>query len=149
MKIILKEDMDNLGRAGDIVTVKDGYARNYLIPKQMAIPASNRNVRQLEHAKRLVETHRRKLAASSAELKERIEAVQIEIAKLVGEEDKLYGSVTALEIADRLAAQGVDIDRRTLLLDEPIKALGEHVVKVKLKESEPAELRVRVVASES
>ncbi len=148
MRLILKEDVANLGRAGEIVTVKDGYGRNYLIPNQLAIPANEGNLKQIDHARRLVDTHRKRVAASSAALKEAIEAVTVEIAKLVGEEDKLYGSVTNSEIADFLADKGVTIDRRLIVLDEPIKTLGEHEVKVKLKESEPATIKVKVVAQE-
>ena len=148
MRLILKEDVANLGRAGEIVTVKDGYGRNYLIPKQLAIPANEGNLKQIEHARRLVDSHRKRVAASSAALKEAIEAVTVEIAKLVGEEDKLYGSVTNSEIADFLADKGVTVDRRLIVLDAPIKSLGEHEVKVKLKESEPATIVVKVVAQE-
>jgi len=149
MKLILKEAVPNLGQAGEIVTVKDGYARNFLIPKQLAIPANEGNIKQIEHARRLVDTHRKKVAAASAEVRERIAGVRVEIAKLAGEEDKLYGSVTSAEIADALAAQGVVIDRRTLLVPEPIKTLGEHKISVKLKESEPAELVVHVVPKDA
>ncbi len=149
MKIILKEDVPHVGRAGEIATVKDGYARNYLIPNRLAMRASNKNVRQLEHAARLVETHRKRVAATSAELREQLEAAQVQIAKLVGEDEKLYGSVTNTEIADLLAGQGIEIDRRLIQIAEPIKALGEHVVNVKLKESEPAKVKVTVVAEDS
>lgn len=148
MRLILKEDVANLGSAGEIVTVKDGYGRNYLIPKQLAIPANEGNLRQIEHARRLVDTHRKQVAATSAALKERIEAVDVQIAKLVGDENKLYGSVTNVEIADYLADKGVVIDRRTIVLDDPIKTLGEHEVKVRLKESKPATIVVKVVAQE-
>ena len=146
MRIILKEDVANLGRAGEIVTVKDGYGRNYLIPKQLAMPASNKNIRQLEHTQRLVNVHRRRTATESAELRAQIAAVKVEIAKLAGEEDKLYGSVTSSEIADALAAQGVKVDRRRLVIDEPIKSLGDHTVHIRLKEAEPAAFVVKVVA---
>ena len=149
MKIILKEDVPHVGRAGEIDTVKDGFALNYLIPKKLAIRASNKNVRQLEHASHLVETHRKRVAATSSELRGLLEAAKVQISKLVGEDEKLYGSVTNSEIADVLAAQGIEIDRRLIQIAEPIKALGEHVVSVKLKESEPAKVKVTVVAEES
>ncbi len=148
MKLILKEDVANLGKAGEVVTVKDGYGRNYLIPNQLAMPASDKNIKQLEHARRLVKVHRRKVAAHSAEIREAIAAVSVEITKRAGEEDKLYGSVTNIEIAEQLAAKGVKVDRRTIVVDEPIKTLGEHVVHIKLKESEPAPLTVKVVAEQ-
>ncbi len=149
MKLILKEDVPNLGSAGEIVTVKDGYGRNYLIPNQLAIPANEGNLKQIEHARRLVDVHRKKVAATSAALREQLAAANVEIAKLAGEEDRLYGSVTNAEIAEVLEAQGVTVDKRTIVVDEPIKTLGEHVVRVKLKESEPFELTVRVVAKDA
>lgn len=149
MKLILKEDVPNLGAAGEIVTVKDGYGRNYLIPQQLAIVANEGNLKQIEHAKRLVDTHRKKVSAESGAIREALAAVSIEITKLAGEEAKLYGSVTSAEIADALAAQGVTIDKRTIVLDEPIKALGKYTVSVRLKESEPAKIAVRVVAKDS
>jgi large subunit ribosomal protein L9 len=146
MKIILKEDVSNLGSAGEIVTVKDGYARNYLIPNQLAMRASTGNVKQLDHARRLVDAHRRQVAATSQELRERLVAAKVQITRRAGDEDKLYGSVTNMDIADELARQGVEIDRRTIQLEEPIKTLGEHIVHVKLKEAKPAPLTVQVVA---
>lgn len=148
MRVILKEDVPDLGSAGEIVTVKDGYGRNYLVPQKLAIVASEGNIKQIEHARRLVDSHRKKVAETSSAQKSRIEAVEVEIAKLVGEDDKLYGSVTSTEIADCLAAKGVEIDRRTLVIAEPIKTLGEHTVLAKLKESKPARIVVKVVAQE-
>ncbi len=149
MRLILKEDVPNLGQAGDVVTVKPGYGRNYLIPKQLAIPASEGNLKRMDHALRLVEVHRKKVAATSAALKTQIEAVDVVITKLAGEEDKLYGSVTNAEIADFLADKGVTVDRRTIVIAEPIKTLGSHKVQVKLKESDPAEISVVVEAKEA
>jgi large subunit ribosomal protein L9 len=148
MKLILKEDVANLGKAGEVVTVKDGYGRNYLIPKQLAMPASTKNIGQLDHARRLVQVHRRKVAAHSAEIREAIAGVSLEITKRAGEEDKLYGSVTNIEIADQLAAKGIQVDRRTIVVGDPIKTLGEHVVHIKLKEAESAPLTVKVVAEQ-
>ena len=148
MKLILKEDVADLGKAGEVVTVKDGYGRNYLIPKQLAMPASTKNIKHLEHARRLVDVHRRKVAAHSAEISEAVAAITLEITKRAGDEDKLYGSVTNMEIAELLAAKGVQVDRRAIVVDEPIKTLGEHVVRIKLKEAESAPLTVKVVAEQ-
>ncbi len=148
MKLILKEDVSNLGKAGEVVTVKDGYGRNYLIPKQLAMPANSKNIKHIEHARRLVDVHRKKVAAHSAEIREAIAATSLEISKRAGEEDKLYGSVTNVEIADLLAAKGIQLDRRTIVIGEPIKTVGEHVVHIKLKESEAAPLTVKVVAEQ-
>ncbi len=149
MRLILKEDVPNLGKAGDVVTVKAGFGRNYLIPKQLAIPASERNLKSMEHALRLVDVHRKKLAASSAALKEQIEAVEVVITKRSGEEDKLYGSVTNVEIADCLAEKGVVVDRRNIVIADAIKTIGSHAVQVKLKESAPAKIAVVVKAQEA
>ena len=149
MKIILKEDVSKLGKAGEVVSVKDGYARNFLIPQQLAIPASNKNLAQVNHAKRLVTVHRRKVAAESTELREAIVAAKLEISKRAGDEDKLYGSVTAAEIADLLIAKGIAVERRQIDISEPIKTLGEHIVHILLKEVEPAPLIVQVVAEQN
>ena len=149
MKLILKEDVPNLGAAGEIVNVKDGYGRNYLVPQKLAIVANEGNLKQMDHAHRLVDTHRKKVSAESAMIRERLAAVRVEITKLAGDEDKLYGSVTSAEIADVLAAQGVVIDKRTIVMPEAIKTLGDHTVSVRLKESEPAEVVVHVVAKEA
>ncbi|HLT31746.1 MAG TPA: 50S ribosomal protein L9 [Myxococcaceae bacterium] len=144
MKIILREDVRDLGHSGDMVTVKDGYARNYLLPKKLAVVASTRNVRQLEHEKAVIAARSAKLRASAEEEAKKINSVQVTIARKVGEQDKLYGSVTALDIAEALAAKGVEIDRRDLNLPEPIKSLGSYEVELRLHRDVAAKVKVEV-----
>ncbi len=146
MQVILKEDMPNLGKAGDIVSVKDGYGRNYLLPQRLAVAANTRNVSQVEHQKRVVEIHRKKVTASSMETKAAIEAVVARISRAVGDEKKLFGSVTSRDITDALEAMGVSIDRRLLELEEPIKSLGDYEVEVRLPQGVRAIVKVQVVA---
>lgn len=146
MKIILREDVRDLGHSGDMVTVKDGYARNYLLPKKLAVVASNKNVRQLEHEKAVIEARSAKQRATAEEEAKKIGSVQVTIARKVGEQDKLYGSVTALDIAEALAAKGTEIDRRDLNLPEPIKALGSYEVELRLHRDVVAKVKVEVTA---
>jgi large subunit ribosomal protein L9 len=145
MKVILREDIPNLGRSGEVVTVKDGYGRNFLLPRKMAVLASEKNVRQLEHEKGVISARQAKLKAGAEELAKKVGSVQVKIARKVGEQDKLYGSVTALDIAEALAAQGQQVDRRALHLPEPIKTLGTHEVELRLHRDVAAKVRVEVV----
>lgn len=146
MQIILKEDVENLGRAGELVTVRDGYGRNYLIPRGLGVLATPRNVRRLEHEKRVIDQRNAKLARDAATLKEQIEKLSLTIAKQAGEEGKLFGSVTSREIAEALSEEGLEIDRRKLRLEQPIKSLGVFTVEVKLTSAVAAELKLWVVA---
>ncbi len=146
MQVILQDNVDNLGKVGDIVKVKPGYARNYLIPKGLAAEASSRNVSQLEHQKRAAEARRGKLKADAEKLAKTIEAAKPVIARQVGEEDKLFGSVTAMDLEEALRAAGVPgISKKQIHLPEPIKALGLHEVPVKVHPEVTAKLRVNVV----
>ena len=148
MEVILLEDVASLGSIGDQVKVKPGYARNFLLPKKMAIPASTKNQKRLEHEKRLA-AHRLSQAKKDAEaLVAKLKGVSVSIARKVGEQDKLYGSVTAHDIQRALTDAGVDVDRRKLVLDEPLKALGEFKVPVRIREDLLAEITVAVVAEE-
>ena len=146
MKVILRDDIPNLGRSGDVVTVKDGFGRNYLLPRGLAVHASEKNVRQLEHEKAVITARQAKLKAGAEETAKKVSAIQVRIARKVGEQDKLYGSVTALDIAEALAAQGQQVDRRHLILPEPIKTLGSHEVELRLHHDVSAKVRVEVVA---
>lgn len=146
MQVILSEDVENVGKSGDIVNVKDGFGRNYLIPRGLAVPASSKAVSRLEHDKRVIAQREAKLMRTSEALKARIEALSINIAKQVGEEEKLFGSVTNKEIADALAEQGVEIERRKLQIDEPIRTVGQHDVTINLGRQMTATLKVWVVA---
>ena len=146
MEVILREHVDNLGRRGDLVKVADGYARNYLLPRKMALLATEGN-------KKVIEREREKFEAKEAEeqkvsqaVADRLANVEIEIARRVGETQALYGSVTSADIAEALAAKGFDVDRRKLQLGEPIKHLGEVQVPIKLHRDVVAHVKVKVVA---
>ncbi len=148
VKLILREDVPSLGNAGDLVSVKTGFARNYLVPRGKAILATESNVHQLEHHKRVVAE---KVAADLKDLqavRKRIESLALEVRARVGDEGKLFGSVTAAQIAELLAANGLPIDRRKVLLAEPIKEIGEHSVTVRLHREVSAEVKVQVSPEE-
>ncbi|NLV24654.1 MAG: 50S ribosomal protein L9 [Deltaproteobacteria bacterium] len=148
MQIILKENIEGLGQIGDLVNVKPGYARNYLIPRSLAILANTRNVKELEHQKRQMERKLQLVTQQATILKERIEAFNCVFELRAGEEGKLFGSVTSQEIAAKLAEGGIDIDRKKIQLAEPIKSLGEHEVAIKLEAGVIAQARVSVTAVE-
>src|SRR4029078_12867324 len=132
MQVILRDDLDNLGKSGEVVNVKPGYARNYLFPRGLAVKATATDVPRVEHEKRVLACRPSKLAKEAAAEAERLSQVSVSIARAVGEEDKLFGSVTSRDISEALAAQGVNIDSKKLHLDEPIKTLGMVEVPVKL-----------------
>ena len=144
MKLILREDVSNLGRSGELVTVKDGYGRNFLLPRKLAVLASNQNLRQLEHEKQVSETRISKLKGAAEEQAKKVGAVQVVIRRKVGEQDKLFGSVTALDIAEALAAQGQQVDRRAIHLAEPIKTIGKYDVELRLHRDVTAKIKVEV-----
>jgi large subunit ribosomal protein L9 len=148
VKLILRESVPTLGEAGDLVSVKPGFARNYLIPQGKAIFATEGNVRELEHHKRVVAEQVAKEKKELGAVRARIEALSLEVKAKVGEEGRLFGSVTSLQIGELLAAQGFDIDRRRISLDEPIKEVGEFSVPVKLHRDVVASLKLRVVPEE-
>ena len=148
MQVILREDVDKLGKIGDLVKVKDGYARNFLVPSQKAILATPKNLKAMEHAKKMVSDRKRTLKKSAAADADRIKALAITIKAKVGEEGKLFGSVTTMDIADAMQAQGVAIDRRKIMLEEPIKRTGDYTVPVKLHTDVVADLKVSVIAAE-
>ena len=146
MKIILHEDVPDLGGIGDLVTVAPGYARNYLIPKGLAVQANVKNVRQLEHQKRMVERHKGKVRQNAADLAQKLESVSCTIPALVGEQDKLFGSVTTRDIEEALATEGVNISRRQIELEEPIKSVGVYTVNIRLHQDVRSKLKVWVGA---
>ncbi|AMV71660.1 50S ribosomal protein L9 [Desulfuromonas carbonis] len=148
MKVILTENVDGLGKIGDMVKVKPGFARNYLVPRSLAVEASLRNVKELEHQKRQMARKLEKVTQESEVLKQRIEKVSCVLAHRAGEEGKLFGSVTSMELEAKLAEAGIEIDRKKIQLDEPIKALGSYQVPVKLPAGVVAEIKVTVVAAE-
>jgi large subunit ribosomal protein L9 len=148
MQVILREDIDNVGKIGDLVKVADGYARNYLVPRKKAIEATPKNVHAMDHAKKMVADRLRKLKKEAAADADRIKALFITIRAKSGEEGKLFGSVTTMDIAEAMKAQGVEVDKRKIVLDEPIKRLGDFTVTVKLHADVTADFKLSVVGEE-
>ena len=144
MNVILREDVYNLGRSGELVTVKEGYARNYLFPKQLAMLANVANVKHLEHEKAVIALRHLKLKGTAAEAAKKLSAVSVKITRKVGEQNKLYGSVTSLDIAESLAKQGHPVDRRHIHLPEPIRALGTFDVEIRLHREVTSTIKVEV-----
>ena len=149
MDVILTENVKGLGSIGEVVKVKPGYGRNYLVPQGLAVVASTRNLSELEHHKRQLARKAEKLSQEAADIKARIEAVSCSFVHKASEEGKLFGSVTSMEIADALAAQGIDIDRRKILLEQPIKHLGEHIVDIRLNAGVNATVKVEVISEDA
>ena len=145
MEVILKESIESLGNAGDIVRVKPGFARNYLLPKGMAIVADKKNIKALERQRnKILEIAARKKEEFEA-LKTKLEELELNMPVRVGEEEKLYGSVTSLDIARAIKEKGYDVDKKKIVLPEPIKALGLHEVQVKISPEVTATVKVNVV----
>jgi large subunit ribosomal protein L9 len=147
VQVILSEEVNNLGRPGDVVKVRAGYARNYLLPRKLAVEANPKNLREFEHAKSVALLKREALKQKAAGLKERIEALTLAIGARAGEEGKLFGSVTNIDIERALRDQGVEVDRRRITLAEPIKQLGDFTVTVRLESEVEARLKVNVTAA--
>jgi large subunit ribosomal protein L9 len=145
MEIILRQDFEQLGKTGEIVTVKDGFARNYLIPKGIAYVATKVNKKRLENELQMQNWRKEKEKRAAEELAKKLETVSCTIPVQVGEEDKLFGSVTSQNIADALSALGYKVDRRKIQLDEPIKSLGIYSVPIKLHPDVTATVKVWVV----
>jgi large subunit ribosomal protein L9 len=149
VKLILREDVQGLGHAGDVVDVKPGYARNFLVPEGKAVLASAGKLRVVEHLKRQIAEKVAKELADHRALKDRIEKLgEVAVPAKAGEEGKLFGSVTVVQLAELLAARGIEIDRRRIDLPEPIKTVGDHAVTVRLHRDVNATLRLKVVPEE-
>lgn len=148
IQVILREDVVKLGDAGDLVSVKPGYARNYLVPKGMAMLATAARVNEVEHQKRVISEKLAKELGDLNSVKAKLDGMNLEFTAQAGEEGKLFGSVTAQHLADRLAETGLDVDRRKIVLDEPIKTLGTHTVAIRLRSDVVAEFTVNVAAAE-
>ncbi len=144
MQIILQEDVAHLGEVGDVVNVKPGYARNYLLPKGLAVQADERQVRRMQHELRRVEARIAKQRTGAEGVRARLNKVILQVEKAAGENEKLFGSVTSMEIEALLREKGYEINRRKIHLEEPIKSLGEHKVSIKLHRDVVAEIRVQV-----
>lgn len=149
MKVILRQNYENLGTIGELVEVKGGYARNFLIPRQIAYRATPGAMRAIESEKRRYEVHQTRLEGEARAQAQKLESVSITIPMRVGEEDRLFGSVTSILIADELANQGHEVDRRAIMIEEPIKTLGMFDIPIKLHTNVTATLKVFVVNQES
>jgi large subunit ribosomal protein L9 len=149
MEVILREHIDNLGRRGDIVKVAEGYARNYLLPRKLALAVTEANKRQIERERKVAEARDAEEKVQAEAIAQRLTETDIEIARRVGENDTLYGSVTTADIAHVLDGKGFSIEKRKIALAEPLKALGEFTVPVKVHRDVTAQLRVKVVPQTS
>jgi large subunit ribosomal protein L9 len=147
VQVILNEDVPNLGHPGDVVRVRAGYARNYLLPRQLAVEANSRSLREFEHQKRLATLKREASKTQAMSLKEKIEAVGLMLHARTGEEGKLFGSVTNIDLERALREKGFEIDRRRILLPEPIKQLGDYQVTIRLQPEVEATVRFTVAAT--
>ena len=145
MKVILQENVEGVGHLGDLLDVSAGYARNYLLPRKKALEANPRNVKALEHAKRVMAERAKKEKLEIENQAKKLSALTVTVIAKVGKDDKLFGSVTAKDIADDLAAQGHTVDRRKIQLAQPIKELGTHAVPIKLHREVTATVSVVVV----
>ena len=145
MEVILRQHVDNLGERGQIVKVADGYARNYLLPRNLALPATEGNRRHVERERKIVEARDLEERGAADTIAARLNALELTISRKTGENDQLYGSVTNADIAELLAAKGFEIDRRKLVLADPIKTIGQHDVPLKLHREVTVPLKVKVV----
>lgn len=149
MKVFLKEDVKNLGKMGDVVNVSEGYARNFLLPKKFAVEANTKNLKEFEHNKRIIQEKAAKIKDASKATADKLSALTLKIRAKAGEEEKLFGSVTTMDIAEAFKAEGFEIDKKKILLAEPIKRLGEYTVEVKIHSEVNATVKVQVVSDTS
>ena len=145
MEVILREHVEKLGRRGDVVKVAEGYARNYLLPRKLALAVTEANKRQIEREKKVAEVRELEEKSAAEAVAQRLTQLEIEIARRVGENETLYGSVTSADIAHALAAKGFDIDKKKIQLADPLKALGENTVPVRIHREVTAQVKVKVV----
>jgi large subunit ribosomal protein L9 len=144
MEVILRQYVEHLGKRGDIVKVAAGYARNYLLPRKLALPATDGNKRHVERERKIMEVKEADEKAQAQGIASRIEAIEVVITRRVGDTDQLYGSVTSADIAEFLKAKGFEVDRRKLILPEPIKTIGSHKVPLKLHRDVTVTINVQV-----
>jgi large subunit ribosomal protein L9 len=149
MEVILREHVENLGRRGDVVKVADGYARNYLLPRKLALAVNPGNRRQIEREKQVADAREAEEKQAAEAIAIRLTALELEMQRRVGEHDTLYGSVTAADVAEALASHGFEFDKRKVVLHEPLKQLGEFEVAVKIHREVTAHVKVKVVPLES
>lgn len=148
MEVILKEDISNLGKMGDVVRVRDGYARNYLLPLGLVLIANKKNLKAFEHQKRVMATQRERVVKQAQGLSDKLSAVALMIAVKTGEEGKLFGSVTNIDIEKALREKGFEVERRKIHLAEPIKMLGDYEVPIRLAAEVTATIKLSVVSEE-
>jgi large subunit ribosomal protein L9 len=148
MKVILQKDVSNLGDAGDLKEVADGYARNFLLPNRLAIRANDGSTKVIEHQRKLAAVKKEKRVKSMQEIAKAIESKELQILVKVGENDKLFGSVTSLDIANALKKEGIEIDKRKIEIPEHIKSLGNYQAKVKLADGVSTSIKIKVEKSE-
>lgn len=146
MEVILKEDIANLGKIGEVVRVRDGYARNYLLPRGLVLLANKKNLKTYEHHKKVVGDQKQKILRQAQTVADQLAGVALVIPMKVGEEGRLFGSVTNIQIEKALKAKGLDVDRRKIHLAEPIKTAGEHEVPVRLAADLTVPLKISVVS---
>lgn len=147
MEVILKEDIANLGKIGEVVRVRDGYARNYLLPRGLVLEANKKNLKTFEHHKKVVGDQKQKIMRNAQAVGDQLNGVELVLPMRAGEEGKLFGSVTNIQIEKALKAKGLNVDRRKITLEEPIKAVGEYEVPVRLSADLTVPLKVSVVAT--
>jgi large subunit ribosomal protein L9 len=145
MKIILKDDVKSIGSMGHIVDVADGFARNYLVPRGLAVEANVKNIRALEHEKKVIQEKAKKIKISAQDFSEKISDMTLVIKAKAGEEGKLFGSVTTMDIAEEMKNQGIEIDKKKISMDEPIKRIGEHTVNIRLHPEIVTHVKVQVI----
>ncbi|MEZ5317298.1 MAG: 50S ribosomal protein L9 [Vicinamibacterales bacterium] len=149
IEVILREHVEHLGRRGEVVKVADGYARNYLLPRKLALAVTEENKRQIERERTRAEAKDAEELQAAVALAGRINALELTISRRVGENDLLFGSVTSPDLAEALAARDIPVDRRKIQLGEPIKTAGEHTVPIRVHRDVTAELKVRIVPEEA
>jgi len=145
MKVVLKDDIKNVGKMGQIVDVADGYARNYLVPRGLAVEANTKNLKAVEHEKKIIQEKAKKIKNSAETLSDKVSTMTLMIKAKAGDEGKLFGAVTSMDIAELLKNEGIEIDKKKIFLDEPIKRLGSYSVNVKLHPEISTHLTIQVV----
>jgi large subunit ribosomal protein L9 len=148
MEVILKEDIVNIGKIGEVVRVRDGYARNYLLPRGLVLIANKKNLKTFEHQKKLVADQKQKITRQAQAVSDQLAGVSLTISMRTGEEGRLFGSVTNIQIEKALKAKGLDVDRRKIHLNEPIKTLGEYEIPIRLTADVTVPLKLSVVSED-
>jgi large subunit ribosomal protein L9 len=145
MKVVLKDDIKNVGKMGQIVDVADGYARNYLVPRGLAVEANIKNLKSLEHEKKIIQEKAKRIKNSSQTLSDKISTMTLVIKAKAGDEGKLFGAVTSMDIAELLKNKGIEMDKKKISLDEPIKRLGSYSVNIKIHPEILTHLNIQVI----